>query len=98
MKNKKNHNISDYTVVIPGVENEKPLFKGTRLPVSFILDQIKLGWNINQIKQRYPEIKKSYLVNILEILSYQIDTPNDGKKETYNSRYSHDGCQSAAAL
>jgi len=42
----------------PRVCNGKPVIKGTRIPISVILDQIAAGDSWDTIVQGYPELKK----------------------------------------
>ncbi len=42
----------------PKVCNGKPVIKGTRIPVSVILEQIAQGESWDDLLQGYPELKK----------------------------------------
>ena len=42
----------------PKVWNGKPVIKGTRIPVSVILEQIAQGESWDDLLQGYPELKK----------------------------------------
>ena len=42
----------------PRVCNEKPVIKGTRIPVSVILEQIAEGESWEEVLANYPELKR----------------------------------------
>lgn len=49
----------------------KPIIKGTRLSVEFIIDLLSQGWSINEILRNYPEISAE---DIQACLSYASET------------------------
>jgi uncharacterized protein (DUF433 family) len=42
----------------PKVCNGKPIIKGTRIPISVILEQVAEGESWNTLLKNYPELKK----------------------------------------
>ena len=88
----------EYIVSIPGVENGLPLIKGTRLPVSFVLKQFSLGWNINEIVERYPEIDIRLLGKIVTAVSDAISADIYAHEKTYHPRNSYNRRQSNTSL
>lgn len=44
----------DRIVVDPGILVEKPVIKGTRLAVEFIVDLLAQGWSEKEILRNYP--------------------------------------------
>ena len=50
--------ISDRIELDPKVCNGKPVVKGTRIPVSIILEQIAQGESWDDLLKGYPELKK----------------------------------------
>ena len=44
----------------------KPIIKGTRLAVVFILELLAQGWNIEKILKNYPQLKKEDIKAVLE--------------------------------
>ena len=44
--------------IIPNVCNGKPVIKGTRIPVTLILDQVAEGESWDQILSDYPELQR----------------------------------------
>ena len=45
----------------------KPVIKGTRIAVEFILDLLANGWTTEKILENYPQLKKE---DILAVLKY----------------------------
>ncbi|MGQ4914416.1 MAG: DUF433 domain-containing protein [Candidatus Asgardarchaeia archaeon] len=45
----------------------KPVIKGTRIPVYFILELIANGWSFDDILKNYPQLKKD---DILAAIAY----------------------------
>jgi len=41
------------------------VFKGTRVPVSLILEYIAKGWSIADLKEAYPTVKSEYIQTLL---------------------------------
>lgn len=52
------HVYSDRIVADPAVMMGKPVIKGTRLTVEFILELIVQGWTIEEIQLDYPRITR----------------------------------------
>jgi uncharacterized protein (DUF433 family) len=48
----------------------KPVIKGTRISVEFILELLANEWTVNQILENYPQLKKE---DILAALDYSIE-------------------------
>jgi len=57
----------DRIVVDPEVLVGKPVIKGTRMAVEFIVDLLAQGWSETDILQNYPGVTKE---DILACLSY----------------------------
>ncbi len=49
----------DRIEINPRVCNGKPVIKGTRIPISVILEQIAEGESWDNILKNYPELKKN---------------------------------------
>jgi len=45
----------------------KPIIKGTRISVEFVLEMLSSGMSVQEILAEYPHLKKS---DILEVLAY----------------------------
>jgi len=54
-------------ILDPMVLSGKPVVKGTRLSVEFIIDLLAQGWSEAQVLQNYPQLKRE---DILACLGY----------------------------
>ena len=54
-------------IVNPKILAGKPVIKGTRIAVEFILDLLSNGWTTEQVLENYPQLKKE---DILAALKY----------------------------
>ncbi|MDH2899470.1 MAG: DUF433 domain-containing protein [archaeon] len=48
----------DRIVVDPKIMVGKPVIKGTRMTVAFIVDLFAQGWSTEEILKNYPQLKK----------------------------------------
>ena len=59
-------------VVDPGILHGKPRIKGTRIPISIILEWLEEGFNFQEIIDAYPQLKsediKAVLVYMRELV------------------------------
>ena len=46
----------------PEIGQGKPIFRGTRFKVEFLLRLMGSGWDFGQIFEEYPEVRPEYLV------------------------------------
>ena len=51
-----------YITSTPGILGGKPIIKGTRISVDFILQMIASGGTIDDIVKKYPQLKKEAVV------------------------------------
>ncbi len=51
-------NWQDYIIVDPGICHGKACFKGTRIMVSVILDNLAAGLSLDEILSSYPSLKR----------------------------------------
>ncbi|MGR3319570.1 MAG: DUF433 domain-containing protein [Candidatus Anammoxibacter sp.] len=65
--------LSDRVELNPRVCNGKPVIKGTRIPISIILEQIADGNSWNTILKGYPELKKEDIQAALYYARESID-------------------------
>ena len=63
----------DRIEVNPRICNGKPVIKGTRVPVSVILEQIAEGESWNTLLAGYPELKKEDIRTIFLYAKASID-------------------------
>ncbi|RLI70939.1 antitoxin, partial [Archaeoglobales archaeon] len=54
----------------PEISGGKPVIKGTRITVEFILELLANGWSYEEILENYPQLKKE---DILEAINYAAD-------------------------
>lgn len=50
----------------PNILAGKPLIKGTRIAVEFILDLLANGWTTENILKNYPQLKKEDITAVLK--------------------------------
>ncbi len=63
-------------VVDPKVLVGKPLVKGTRLSVEFILDLLANEWTIEQILSEYPQLVRE---DVMAVLKYAAEMAKEEK-------------------
>ena len=63
-------------VVDPKVLVGKPVIKGTRLSVEFILDLLANDWTIKQILNEYPQLERE---DIMAVLKYAVEMVKEEK-------------------
>ena len=63
-------------VVDPNVLVGKPVIKGTRLSVGFILDLLANDWTIKQILDEYPQLKRE---DVMAVLKYAAEMVKEEK-------------------
>lgn len=66
----KKHIISDKEVLLG-----KPVIKGTRITVEFILERLASGWSEETILENYPQLKKE---DMQAVFAYLNDCVKDG--------------------
>ena len=52
--------------VDPGILAGKPIIKGTRIAVEFILDLLANGWTTENILKNYPQLKREDIFAVLK--------------------------------
>jgi len=50
----------------PDILAGKPIIKGTRISVEFILDLLANGWTTEEILKNYPQLKKEDITAVLK--------------------------------
>ena len=74
---KKAFSIVSPIVIEQDVLNGTPVFRGTRVPVSALLDNLKVGVSLDEFINNFPTVKREQAVQVLE---YFKRTLNDIKK------------------
>lgn len=59
----------DYLIVSdPDVCGGKPVVRGTRVPVQYILELWEMGYNAERIHEQYPTVPKELVERIIKLL------------------------------
>lgn len=66
----------------PRICNGKPVIAGTRIPVTVILDHFADGNSMENIQEKYPELRKEQIVDALH---YCHDIIDHSEVETVNA-------------
>jgi len=61
-----NENWKDKITVDPNILAGKPIIKGTRITVEFILDLLANDWTVESILENYPQLKKEDITAVLK--------------------------------
>lgn len=64
--------LRDRIVLNPDVLTGKPVIRGTRLAVEFIVDLLGQGWSETQILENYPGITHDDILACLQYASQQL--------------------------
>lgn len=51
-----------------------PVFKGTRVPVSALLDNLEVGVSLDEFLDNFPTVKREQAVQVLEHFKATLDT------------------------
>ena len=62
--------------MIPKVLAEKPIIKGTRIAVEFILELLASGWTVEDILRNYPQLKRE---DVLAVIKYATEVLKEEK-------------------
>lgn len=66
----------DRIIVDPKVLVGKPIIKGTRIAVEFILELLANGWTYDEIQKSYPQLNNE---DILAAIQYSLEIMKDEK-------------------
>ena len=64
--------VSDFIISNPEILGGKPVFKGTRVPVSNLIEYIESGYTVNDFLEGFPTVKRTQVNHVLALLSKQI--------------------------
>lgn len=56
----------------PEILGGKPVFKGTRVPVSNLIEYIESGYTVNDFLEGFPTVKRAQVKQVLSLLSNRI--------------------------
>ncbi len=65
-------NLRERIVLNPEVLTGKPVIRGTRIAVEFVVDLLGQGWSETQILDNYPGIKHEDILACLQYASQQL--------------------------
>jgi uncharacterized protein (DUF433 family) len=65
-------NLRERIVLDPEVLTGKPVIRGTRIAVEFVVDLLGQGWSETQILDNYPGIKHEDILACLQYASQQL--------------------------
>jgi len=65
-------NIPDLIISNPEILGGQPVFKGTRVPVSNLIEYLESGFTVNDFLEGFPTVKKSQAKQVLNLLSKHI--------------------------
>ena len=68
-------NWQDYIHSDPGIVGGKPVVKGTRLSVEFILERLADGWSHQTLLENYPRLTQD---SLLAVYAYMLEIAKDG--------------------
>ncbi len=60
---------------VPGKLSGAWVFRGTRVPVSAVFENLEDGLTINEIVQMFDGLSKELVVTVLEFAAQSLDTP-----------------------
>lgn len=66
----------DRVIIDEKILDGKPVIKGTRLSVEFLLELLTAGWTIERILENYPQLERE---DILAALEYSLETLRNEK-------------------
>lgn len=58
----------------PNILGGTPILKGTRIPVSDIIEYLSKGWNIFDIYAMFPKVKKEIFIGALKEIKKNYET------------------------
>lgn len=68
-------NWQDYIFSTPEILKGKPVFRGTRLSVEFVLERLSEGWSEQMIIENYPRLSHE---SILAVYAFMLQMAKDG--------------------
>ncbi len=66
----------DRIEINPGILTGKPIVKGTRISVEFILELLSQGWSYEEILKNYPQLTRE---DILAAIEYCLEVIKEEK-------------------
>ncbi len=63
---------SNLIISNPEILGGKPVFKGTRVPVSNLIEYIESGYTLDDFLNGFPTVKRTQVIQVLKLLSENI--------------------------
>lgn len=82
MTQKLRQKIKPYVSYDQKIRSGQACFIGTRIPVSYVIKHLSLGWCVADIKKLFPEINLSDLNKIINIFSEELENNDEEKIKT----------------
>jgi uncharacterized protein (DUF433 family) len=60
---------SNLIISNPEILGGKPVFKGTRVPVSNLIEYLESGYTVNDFLEGFPTVKQKQVSQVLNLLS-----------------------------
>ncbi len=64
-----NQDLQKIIAIDEGIVSGKPRFRGTRIPLSLVLEYMSLGWEIKDLKRSFPTLRVKDVTKVVNILS-----------------------------
>jgi uncharacterized protein (DUF433 family) len=70
---------SQYNEIVSeqGILSGEPVFRGTRVPVSALLDNLEAGVSLDEFLENFPTVTREQAVNVLEYFKSSLDRFRD---------------------
>ena len=68
---------TDRIVVNPKILSGKPVFKGTRIPISIVLKMLRDGTSFKKIMEEYPKLTEEDIKAALDYSVFIIEHPDE---------------------
>ena len=65
--------IMENIIFDPKILSGKPIIKGTRISVDFILELLGSGMSVEEVTQEYPQLKKADIIAALQYAAQSIN-------------------------
>jgi uncharacterized protein (DUF433 family) len=69
--------LDDYISIEPRVCNGKPVLKGTRIPLTVVLDQLASGASLQDLLRKYPELVEEQIQAVFRYCGAVIEHTDD---------------------
>lgn len=70
------HRVKDFITINKDVVSGTPVFKGTRVPIQALFDNLEGGYSIDQFLEDFPSVSKEQAKVVIEIASKILTAKN----------------------